>query len=444
MTTKYARSIRRFAMGWSVLMLLVAVATTAPAWGGASSSPITYYGDGLLPLTTTVDGANSLNIRGPGGPVATLVTGRGGDGVHYPLTDHLGSTRITLDPAAGTEVSHEYGPYGTTAIASARDLYAGHPYDASRGLYETPERDYEPASGRFLATDPGRQDASPYLYAGDDPVNYLDPDGGVRVPYFMKSGYPGKKNYLARSVAEVFGIHPDQKVRDTATFRRNKSGYSNAGRIPKRLLYGDTMEPGRRKYEYSDMFFWTIDAHEKVPDAMSESLFRIRDVESSFARKFVMLDFTRKKGVRRAQRALEASGESVLRIRSEVITRMEKRAGPFAEKFVVGGEELTLEEFRSYVDDKIFEKWPSQDVVIPRWMLKPEEGSAQKIKDPPSPDSLLIRQALIGWPRAESPPESSSLELPVSIPLQGLTNLRSEESWRPLPPPPPRPPTLDW
>ena len=443
MTTKYARSIRRLAMGWSVLMLLVAVATTAQAWDGASSSPITYYGDGLLPMATTVDGANSLNIRGPGGPIATLVTGQGGDGVRYPLTDHLGSTRITLDPAAGAEMSHEYGPYGTTAVASARDLYAGHPYDPSRGLYETPDRDYDSASGRFLAADPGREDASPYLYAGDNPIGYVDPSGDVRVPYFMKSGYPGRKHYLARSVAEVFGIHPDQKVRDTATFRKNKSGYSNAGRIPKRLLYGDTLKPGARKYEYSDMFFWTIDAHEKVPDAMSESLSRIRDVESSFARKFVMLDFARTKGVRRAQRALEASGESVLRIRSEVIPGAETRYGPVAEKFVVGGEELTLDQFRSHVDDKIFEKWSSRDVIIPRWMLKPKGGATPEILDPPSPDSLMIRQVLTNWPRAESPPESPSLELPVSIPLQGLTNLRSEESWRPLPPPPPRPPTLD-
>ena len=65
------------------------------------------------------------------------------------------------------KMSHEYGPYGTTVVASARNLYAGHPYDPSRGLYETPARDYEPTSGRFLAVDLGRQDASPYVYAGN-------------------------------------------------------------------------------------------------------------------------------------------------------------------------------------------------------------------------------------------------------------------------------------
>ena len=37
--------------------------------------------------------------------------------------------------------------------------------------------DYDPRLGRFYATDPKAQFASPYLYTGNNPINLVDPDG---------------------------------------------------------------------------------------------------------------------------------------------------------------------------------------------------------------------------------------------------------------------------
>ena len=120
-------------------------------------------------------GAQTLNIYGPGGQEVRLL-----------LADHLGSTRAILDAADNLVAQFEYGPYGKTGAAGmaatkVRYRYTGHPWDAAQGLYQTPARGYDPTQGRFLSVDPQRQDASPYVYAGNNPILYRDPNGKGRV-----------------------------------------------------------------------------------------------------------------------------------------------------------------------------------------------------------------------------------------------------------------------
>ena len=88
----------------------------------------------------------------------------------------------------------------------------------------------------------------------------------------MKSGYPDRKKYAARSIAELFGIHSKQRIRDTGSFKTNKSGDSRASRTPRRILYGDTMKPGDREFEYDDSFFWLMDTPEEMPHRMPKAL----------------------------------------------------------------------------------------------------------------------------------------------------------------------------
>ena len=144
------------------------------------------HGDRLRPLVEETDGAPVLNIYGPGGRIIGQVArdGSGGQEVRHLLADHLGSTRAGLDSEGNVVAQFEYGPHGETATSGAaagvRYRYTGHPYDESQGLYQTPARGYDPATGRFLSVDPQRQDGSPYVYAGNNPVLYKDQTGKGR------------------------------------------------------------------------------------------------------------------------------------------------------------------------------------------------------------------------------------------------------------------------
>ena len=167
-----------------VIMLLLAmvfVVATPVGVGAVSASDRhggDWYGDGLHPLLKTVDRTVELNIYGPAGLVATGSAGE----PRYLLVDHLGSTRSVLGGNNGPGVHHEYAPFGAASLAGGTNVrYAGHPYDPSRGLYETPSRAYDPTAGRFLSVDMERETASPYVYVANDPVEYRDPTGAGRV-----------------------------------------------------------------------------------------------------------------------------------------------------------------------------------------------------------------------------------------------------------------------
>jgi RHS repeat-associated protein len=99
---------------------------------------------------------------------------------HYYLTDHLGSPRILY----GTNWNANYYAYGEVAAQSGSDAdnkytFTGKECDCSTGLRYYGWRYYDPVIGRWLTLDPIGQDWSPYAYAGNNPLVYVDPDGRV-------------------------------------------------------------------------------------------------------------------------------------------------------------------------------------------------------------------------------------------------------------------------
>ncbi|MDQ2827636.1 MAG: malectin domain-containing carbohydrate-binding protein [Chloroflexota bacterium] len=103
--------------------------------------------------------------------------------------DGHGNTAALIDAAAAATVqdSYRYDAWGDVLAQSGSVansfLYDGQQYDSATGLYYLRARYMDPATGRFLSMDP--QAGSPqdpttlhrYLYAGDDPVQYVDPSG---------------------------------------------------------------------------------------------------------------------------------------------------------------------------------------------------------------------------------------------------------------------------
>jgi RHS repeat-associated protein len=99
---------------------------------------------------------------------------------YYYLFDGLGSVVGLTDSAGTVQNTYTYGPYGEKGTWSEPIFnpwhFAGGYFDASTGLYKFGMRYYDPSVGRWTQQDsvPG---PNSYLYAGDSPVNAVDPTG---------------------------------------------------------------------------------------------------------------------------------------------------------------------------------------------------------------------------------------------------------------------------
>ena len=104
----------------------------------------------------------------------------------YYLTDHLGSTRSLVDEAGTVTAAYDYWPYGKTLATSGTDAthfrFTGHERDDESSLDYMLARSYAYDTGRFLRPDPMQDQypgLSPYAYANNNPLKYVDPDGRV-------------------------------------------------------------------------------------------------------------------------------------------------------------------------------------------------------------------------------------------------------------------------
>ena len=104
------------------------------------------------------------------------------------IVDHLASTRMEINP--GNIDRHEYGPFGEVNVGGPSVVgYTGKQFDPHTGAYDFIARPYDPNLGRFLGRDPRSASSEPYAYAGNNPINYLDPDGRQPVHFFLYSAY---------------------------------------------------------------------------------------------------------------------------------------------------------------------------------------------------------------------------------------------------------------
>jgi RHS repeat-associated protein len=126
-----------------------------------------------------------------------LVTQPRSDTRYYFLKDHLGSVRVTVDVSGNVTSYDDFYPFGMTMDGRSGNIGSG---DA-RYKYTTKERDaesgydyfgaryYDARIGRFLSVDShtGRYVTwSPYTYALDNPLKYVDPNGKDAIPIVFK------------------------------------------------------------------------------------------------------------------------------------------------------------------------------------------------------------------------------------------------------------------
>ncbi|MGH9280258.1 MAG: RHS repeat-associated core domain-containing protein [Acidimicrobiales bacterium] len=172
--------------------------------GKAPRATYTYNGDGLRssknvagrgPQSFAWDQAAGVGlvltdgdrsyVYGPGGlPIAQVdATGN----VTYLHQDQIGSTRLLTDGSGAVVATFTYDPYGrrgrATGPATTPLRYAGEYTDAETGFVYLRARYYDPATGQFISRDPLEPiTGTPYAYAGNDPLNFTDPSGLVRIP----------------------------------------------------------------------------------------------------------------------------------------------------------------------------------------------------------------------------------------------------------------------
>ena len=102
--------------------------------------------------------------------------------VDYLVADSLGSVRGVVTSSGSLVASTDYDAWGNPETTGGLSAYtpfgfAG-AYSDTTGLVYLIGRYYDPTTGQFQSVDPAvQQTEQAYLYAGDDPVNGIDPLG---------------------------------------------------------------------------------------------------------------------------------------------------------------------------------------------------------------------------------------------------------------------------
>ncbi|KXV08495.1 hypothetical protein CR51_10690 [Caballeronia megalochromosomata] len=141
---------------------------------------ICFQGAGHVPLVIWNDGRPQVCIWGANGMTAVH------DGeLKYPIADHQHTVWAVTDVAGELVARFDYLPFGDRLAMSGRAAdawlfqYQGKQWDATLGLYDFGARLYDPALLRFVTPDSARQFASPYVFASNDPLNMVDPNGNI-------------------------------------------------------------------------------------------------------------------------------------------------------------------------------------------------------------------------------------------------------------------------
>jgi RHS repeat-associated protein len=138
---------------------------------------------------------------------------RPGEGTAWYLTDHLGTVRDIVN-AAGSLIDHiDYDSFGrilaeTNVLFGDRYKFTGREFISESGLYYYRARWYNPATGRFLSTDPigfSAGDANLYRYVANSPLGAVDPSGQLAlVEYAKKLGRGAVGSIIASAMFRCF------------------------------------------------------------------------------------------------------------------------------------------------------------------------------------------------------------------------------------------------
>ena len=321
------------------------------------------HGARLRPLVEEAGNAQTLNIYGPGGRIIGQAgrDGSGGQEARHLLADHLSSTQAVRDGGGNVVAQFEYGPYGKTraagmAATKVRYRYTGHPWDESQGLYQTPARGYDPTQGRFLSVDPQRQGASPYAYAGNNPVGFVDPTGGVKYPFYVYTGYETremarqKRSFTVDALSLAFGRKSGGNQQSISAGMFN-SIEDNQGVATSSLAENSPHNYTRRDYiDYRKMYLFIGDKGVDKMERLAEGLDVLEGRKKGFASEVTIINFSGNEGTGEGIRTLfQDAGRNPLLVHAGVEMGRSRGGVRKVTKFTSGSVEYGRSEFVKYV-----------------------------------------------------------------------------------------------
>jgi RHS repeat-associated protein len=155
--------------------------------GATTVTQYVYDGADVLLALDEQETIRARYTHGPGIDEPLLLELDGQPYVYH--ADGLGSISALTDATGAVVQRYAYTAFGTPTVSGDADsvqpyTFTGREWEAETGLYYYRARYYDPRSGRFLSADPigfAGGDINLYGYVRNDPVNWLDPEGLVRV-----------------------------------------------------------------------------------------------------------------------------------------------------------------------------------------------------------------------------------------------------------------------
>ena len=148
-----------------------------------------------------------------------------GGTLYYLLSDHLGSTALTLDSGGNRTTELRYYPYGAVRYNAGNQVttyrFTGQRWDSGTALYYYGARWFDPAVGRFLAADtivpqPGNpQSLNRYAYSANNPLRNSDPTGhdwvdAVNFLLGFAAQWASANAWMVPQVQEALSVQPNE------------------------------------------------------------------------------------------------------------------------------------------------------------------------------------------------------------------------------------------
>lgn len=201
--------------------------------------------------------------------VATkIISDKCGENIYYYHSDHLGSSSVVTTNDGSINEKLQYMPYGETWIhEKGTENTESMPYkftskeqDQETGLYYFGARYYEPRLSRWISSDPAVDMYIPtsveesyelpgyggvfnpvnvnlYHYAGNNPINIIDPDGNDIILLYAPNGgppIPSKGGSHAGHTAGLIKIQNGNHKDEWMYYSKN--GITPDGKMPENII----------------------------------------------------------------------------------------------------------------------------------------------------------------------------------------------------------------